>query len=97
MATKLTEKEVNDIISDLPDWQVSSSGKLMRNFEFTDFRQAFGFMTQVALAAEKMDHHPEWRNVYNKVTIELITHEVNGITERDVLLAKISHQAAKNC
>jgi len=68
-------------------WQ-ENNNKLVRTFEFKDFKQAFGFMTQVAIIAEKMDHHPEWSNVYNKVTIELCTHDAGSIvTDRDRNLA----------
>ncbi|MBB4078817.1 4a-hydroxytetrahydrobiopterin dehydratase [Lewinella aquimaris] len=65
-----------------------ANNKLHRDFEFADFRQAFAFMTEVAFAAEKMNHHPEWRNVYNKVSIELTSHDAgNTVTERDEKLA----------
>ena len=62
--------------------------KLHREYQFKDFVTAFGFMTQTALVAERSDHHPEWFNVYNKVIVDLTTHEANGITERDFILAK---------
>ncbi|VBB69637.1 Pterin-4-alpha-carbinolamine dehydratase [invertebrate metagenome] len=61
---------------------------LCKTFVFNDFRQAFGFMTSVALIAEKVNHHPEWRNVYNKVDITLTTHSLGGVTEHDIYLAK---------
>ena len=64
------------------------NNKLVRTFEFRDFKEAFAFMTQVAIIAEKMDHHPEWFNVYNRVTIELSTHDAGGVvTEKDHKLA----------
>lgn len=67
--------------------------KLVRTFEFTDFVQAFGFMSSVALIAEKMDHHPNWSNVYNRVTIELTTHDAgNVVTEKDRQLAQAIDQ-----
>lgn len=66
-----------------------ANDKLTRTFEFDNFVQAFGFMTQVAILAEKMDHHPNWSNVYNKVTIELTTHDAgNKVTDNDRALAK---------
>ncbi len=70
----------------LAGWQIDA-GKLHRDFEFANFVEAFGFMTQVALVAEKMDHHPEWSNVYNRVSVDLTTHDVDGITELDFALA----------
>ncbi len=66
----------------------SSDGKLHRELKFGDFVEAFGFMTKVAIVAEKHDHHPEWFNVYNKVVLDLSTHEVDGISPLDVELAK---------
>jgi 4a-hydroxytetrahydrobiopterin dehydratase len=61
---------------------------ISRDFAFADFTQAFAFMTQVALVAEKRDHHPEWSNVYNKVSVTLTTHDANGLTEKDIHLAQ---------
>ena len=75
-------------LSALPEWQIAGDGTaITRRFSFADFRTAFAFMTGVALAAEKADHHPEWSNVYNRVTITLTTHDAGGLTERDVTLA----------
>ena len=73
----------------LPDWSYSSErgGCLSRNFVFADFVQAFGFMTQLALHAEKMNHHPEWSNVYNRVDIALTTHDADGVSQRDIDMA----------
>lgn len=68
------------------DWSLRE-GKLYRSIQFPDFATAFGFMTQIALVAEKMDHHPEWLNVYGRVDIWLTTHEAGGISERDFVLA----------
>ena len=84
--TKLSEKEISAELLKLPGWSVAQ-GKLHRVFEFADFRQAFGFMTAVALAAEAMNHHPDWSNVWNKVTIDLNTHSAGGITKNDLELA----------
>lgn len=73
----------------LPDWILAHDGRaLRRELVFADFKQAFAFMTQVALAAEQRDHHPDWRNVYNRVEIELSTHDAGGLTERDLSLAR---------
>lgn len=67
-------------------WQVVE-GKLCKTFRFPDFIAAFGFMSRVALVAEALGHHPDWRNVYNRVTVELTTHDAGGITEKDFILA----------
>jgi len=73
----------------LPDWHLASDrDAIVRSVKFADFVEAFGFMTQVALLAEKMDHHPEWSNVYNRVEITLTTHDCNGLSVRDVTLAE---------
>ena len=69
-----------------PPWQIIS-GKLHKSFTFDDFVSAFGFMSSVARIAERMNHHPDWSNIYNKVIIDLSTHEVNGLTQRDFNLA----------
>jgi 4a-hydroxytetrahydrobiopterin dehydratase len=71
----------------LPGWQVRQ-GRLVREFRFADFSQAFAFMTRVALLAERLDHHPDWSNAYNRVTIELSTHDAGGLTELDFELAR---------
>jgi 4a-hydroxytetrahydrobiopterin dehydratase len=84
--TKLSETEITTELARLPGWSIAQ-GKLHRVFEFADFRQAFGFMTAVALAAEAMNHHPDWSNVWNKVTIDLNTHSAGGITKNDFELA----------
>lgn len=69
-----------------PKWTIED-GKLSKAFKFKDFQQAFGFMTMCAIYAEKKDHHPEWFNVYNKVNVQLTTHEVSGLSEKDFDLA----------
>lgn len=85
----LTEGQIQYALQDLPGWSIEN-GKLHREFKFRGFAEAFAFMTRVALEAHAMDHHPEWSNVYNRVTIDLVTHVTgNTITERDVKLAKI--------
>jgi 4a-hydroxytetrahydrobiopterin dehydratase len=85
-AAKLSESEIAAELHKLPGWSVAD-GKLHRVFEFADFRQAFSFMTAVALVAEAMNHHPDWSNVWNKVTIDLNTHSAGGITKNDFELA----------
>ncbi|XP_055354566.1 probable pterin-4-alpha-carbinolamine dehydratase isoform X2 [Paramacrobiotus metropolitanus] len=74
---------------------VEGRDAIHKEFQFKDFNEAFGFMTRVALLAEKMDHHPEWFNVYNKVKITLSSHDVNGLSQRDVKLATFVEEAAK--
>ncbi len=88
MAKKLTEAEIQARIVELDGWRYNEAGKLEKHYRFSDFQQAFGFMTRVALIAEKMDHHPDWSNVWNQVHIELNSHDAGGITERDFRLAK---------
>jgi 4a-hydroxytetrahydrobiopterin dehydratase len=76
-------------LKDLPQWrEVEGRDAIARPFKFRDFNAAFAFMTRVALLAEKMDHHPEWFNVYNKVEVTLSTHDAGGVTEKDVAMAK---------
>ena len=83
-------------LKQLDDWGAADGREaITKRFQFADFNEAFGFMTRVALAAEKMDHHPEWSNVYNRVEVLLATHESGGVTERDVKLAKLIDAAAK--
>lgn len=81
---RLTDAEVADLIAAHPEWQLRDDGlALTRSFRFADFNQAFGFMTRVALYADKADHHPEWFNVYNRVEITLTTHDCGGLSARD--------------
>jgi 4a-hydroxytetrahydrobiopterin dehydratase len=88
MADKLTPKRRAEALSDLSDWQVAGDrDAITRTFRFKTFVAAFGFMTKAALVAEKMNHHPEWANVYNRVDVTLTTHDANGLTERDIALA----------
>jgi 4a-hydroxytetrahydrobiopterin dehydratase len=86
-AAKLSEQEIAAELKKLSGWSVVK-GNLHRMFEFRDFSAAFGFMTRVAIAAEKMDHHPDWSNVWNKVTVDLSTHSAGGITKNDFDLAE---------
>jgi 4a-hydroxytetrahydrobiopterin dehydratase len=86
---QLTEAERDEALAGLADWSLRADGlAIERSFKFADFNQAFGFMTRVALLADKHDHHPEWSNVYNRVTITLTTHDAGGLSARDVKLAK---------
>jgi len=84
-------------LAKLPDWSAVEGGRdaIQRSYRFTDFNAAFGFMTRVALLAEKLDHHPEWFNVYNRVDVTLATHDADGVTDRDVQLATFMDAAAK--
>ena len=89
MIKPLTSEERAELPGTLPDWrQADGRDALARSFEFADFTEAFGFMARVALLAERMDHHPEWSNVYNRVEILLATHDCNGLSARDVALAR---------
>lgn len=92
---KLSQQEIELEIGKIQGWKVAN-GKLNRTFEFENFVQAFGFMTQVAIQAEKMNHHPEWFNVYNKIEINLVTHDISGISNYDIKLAEtINHLYSK--
>jgi 4a-hydroxytetrahydrobiopterin dehydratase len=84
---RLTDAQIADALAQLDGWIVRD-GKLFRELEFADFIQAFGFMSSVALIAQQLDHHPDWTNVYNRVSIALHTHDRGGITSRDVALAR---------
>jgi 4a-hydroxytetrahydrobiopterin dehydratase len=84
---RLADDEIKKRLADLPAWTIAG-GKLRREFRFADFSEAFGFMARVALVAEKMDHHPDWSNVWNRVTVELWTHDAGGITDLDFELAQ---------
>ena len=88
MAQKLTGQTRSDALSKLDGWsEVSGRDAITRKFVFKDFNQAFGFMARAALVAEKMDHHPEWFNVYKTVDVTLSTHDAGGVTELDIKLA----------
>jgi 4a-hydroxytetrahydrobiopterin dehydratase len=83
-------------LAQLDGWAAADGREaIVKSFQFEDFNTAFGFMTRVALAAEKLDHHPEWSNVYNRVEVLLATHVSHGVTERDIALAKLIDAAAK--
>jgi 4a-hydroxytetrahydrobiopterin dehydratase len=93
MPAKLSEAEVDARMSELPGWR-REGDKLRRQFQFADFVAAFSFMTRCALVAEKMDHHPDWSNVWNKVDVTLWSHDAGGITDRDFRLAQAMNAAA---
>jgi 4a-hydroxytetrahydrobiopterin dehydratase len=96
MPKKLTPAALKAALKKLPRWK-NTPGRdaIARKFEFKDFNAAFGFMTRAALLAEKMDHHPEWFNVYNKVEVTLSTHDAGGVTENDIKMAKAMDGYAK--
>ena len=84
---KLTEEQIRVELQGLQGWNMVN-GKLHKDFVFEDFIEAFGFMCKAAIHIEKMNHHPEWFNVYNKISVDLVTHDAGGITQNDVFLAK---------
>ncbi len=94
MAELLAAEEVAGRLDGLPGWSLDD-GKLHRSFRFADFRRAFAFMTGAALAAERLNHHPEWFNVWSKVDVHLNTHEAGGITDLDFQLAQAMNELAE--
>lgn len=89
MVQKLDDDARTALLARFPQWtHEPTRDAIIRRFQFDDFAQAFGFMTSVAIIAEKMDHHPEWSNVYNRVDILLTTHDAAGLSERDAKLAE---------
>lgn len=91
---KLTDEEIQSQLKQVPSWEIVD-GKLHREFRFDDFTAAFGFMTSLALRAEAKNHHPEWFNVYNRVVIDLSTHDAGGLTVLDFELAADANALAK--
>ncbi|RNJ78795.1 MAG: 4a-hydroxytetrahydrobiopterin dehydratase [Nitrosopumilus sp. H8] len=85
---RLSKEEIEDGLGGLDGWAMSDS-KIKKVYEFGSFNEAFGFMTRAAMEIEKMNHHPEWLNVYNRITVELTTHDAGGITQNDLKLARI--------
>ena len=86
---RLNQAAIDALLAELPEWTLRQDGKaITRSFKFEDFNAAFGFMTRVALYADKHDHHPEWANVYNKVEITLTTHDADGLSARDAAMAR---------
>lgn len=95
MAEKLDEAARKGIAARLPQWRlVEGRDAITRTFTFKDFNAAFGFMTRAALVAEKMNHHPEWSNVWNRVEVTLSTHDAGGLTDRDLKLAEAMDRLA---
>jgi 4a-hydroxytetrahydrobiopterin dehydratase len=95
MTSMLDERTRAAALARVPDWRpVSGRDAIARSYRFKDFNAAFGFMTRVALLAEKMNHHPEWSNVWNKVEVTLTTHSAGGLTERDIRLAEAMDRVA---
>ena len=95
MTDKLTGKARSDALASLTGWaEVQGRDAIHKSFKFADFNAAFGFMTRAALLAEKLDHHPEWFNVYNRVDITLSTHDAGGLSAKDVALAKVIDSVA---
>ena len=91
----LTEQQLKDALAGLPNWELAD-GKLRREYKFADFVHAFGFMAAAAITVEAKNHHPDWRNVWNSVTVELWTHDAGGITAMDTdLAAKLEALAGK--
>jgi 4a-hydroxytetrahydrobiopterin dehydratase len=92
---KLSETAITDALAALDGWTRSADGiAIEKKFKFKSFREAFGFMTEGALAAEKFNHHPEWFNVYNRVEVRLTNHDAGGLTELDIKLATAMENAA---
>jgi 4a-hydroxytetrahydrobiopterin dehydratase len=92
---KLSEEDLRSALDSLGAWRIEA-GKLHRTWQFADFVEAWGFMSEAALIVQQMDHHPEWSNVYRTVVVDLVTHDAGGITARDVELARrLEAQAAR--
>jgi len=85
---KLTADEIATGLGEMEHWKLNAKGKLEKEFKFHSFKEAFSFMTRIAFEAEAMNHHPDWFNSYNKVRIELMTHDADGVTENDLELAR---------
>ena len=87
MVSLIDNNELNSFIEKKKSW-ITYNQTIKKEFKFNNFIEAFGFMSKVALLSEKMDHHPNWQNTYNKVTIELTTHDIGGVTANDITLAE---------
>ncbi|OGB24381.1 MAG: 4a-hydroxytetrahydrobiopterin dehydratase [Burkholderiales bacterium RIFCSPLOWO2_02_FULL_57_36] len=94
MMQKLNSTQVAEMLFTLPGWSHDAQREsISRTYVFADFMQAFAFMTQIAMAAEKHNHHPEWSNVYNRVSITWTTHDVNGLSGNDIAMAQLCDRA----
>lgn len=95
MVDRLDSGQIQAALAALPGWRYDASrgGMIRRDFKFGDFAHAFAFMTQIALVAQRRDHHPEWSNVYDRVEIALTTHDAGGLSQRDVDLARYADEA----
>ncbi len=94
--TPLNPQQLEPLLADLPDWQWDrAAGKIQREFRFADFSQAFGFMAEMATHSERLNHHPEWFNVYNRLSVTLTTHDAGGLTQLDVDWATLADAAAR--
>jgi 4a-hydroxytetrahydrobiopterin dehydratase len=93
---KLSPEQLTPLLATVPQWRLGAErgGLIARDFVFRDFAQAMGFMAQVAVVAEKRDHHPEWFNVYNRVNVILTTHDVQGLSQNDIDLARYMDRVA---
>lgn len=91
---RLSDEQIKTELAGLPGWNVVNS-KLHKDFIFDDFVEAFGFMCRAAIHIEKMNHHPEWFNVYNKISVDLTTHDAGGITQNDINLARTLNSLKK--
>ena len=92
---KLDRTAIDDNLAELSGWVLAADGlSISKTFKFRNFVEAFGFMTESALAAEKFNHHPEWFNVYSRVEVKLMTHDAGGLTDHDIKLAKAMEKAA---
>ena len=94
---QLSDEERETWLAALPDWRLVRDGAAIeRTFTFADFAEAFAFMTRIAIMAEKRDHHPEWSNVYNRVTVTLTTHDAQGLSMKDIELARAADRLHAN-
>ncbi|MFN7025912.1 MAG: 4a-hydroxytetrahydrobiopterin dehydratase [Pseudorhizobium sp.] len=94
---RLVAEQLDNILADLPGWSLREDGQgINKTFKFRNFAEAFGFMSECALVAERLNHHPEWSNVYSRVDVALTTHAVSGLTMHDVKLAKAMDRAAQS-
>jgi 4a-hydroxytetrahydrobiopterin dehydratase len=91
---RLSDEQIREELTGLSGWSIVN-GKLHKNFLFKDFIEAFGFMCKAAIHIEKINHHPEWFNVYNKISIDLVTHDAGGITQNDIVLARTLNSLEK--